>query len=310
MEVPVACSTQENLAGTTEGDPIVMTEASSGTADRRNDQQQSDRPPWRTAKSVVEQVLNASDATEPARDEALATELQRLHAEVKFLSQADLKMTLGSTLGLFFRGGKLDQKTQDSVSRQARLQAELATVRFQRGVSWLVTDIALDSMRATAIASECVAELAMFDPEWAQVLHYPDVPEDSVTWETSTARHWMHQYLLPVLPGRVREHLCATLLESAAYSGSVTTQDYIYLPSHADLGKFPSRWGTLDGRSGSFWLRDVGRGNGRDGRLALAGNDSYNPMVYRYGLQPMVTLDLRTFPDLVSTPITRTEHQQ
>ncbi len=76
--------------------------------------------------------------------------------------------------------------------------------------------------------------------------------------------------MIGTFPGRLRDHLCVAVLESAAYFGPVTTQDYIYLPSHADLRKLSNRWGTLDGSSGSFWLRDVGKGVARDGRHALA----------------------------------------
>lgn len=117
------------------------------------------------------------------------------------------------------------------------------------------------------------------------------------TRENCLPRHWMHQFLVPALPSAIRNHLCTATVTSAAFTTTVTSYDQVYLPSHSDL-RHAKRWGTLDYRTGSFWLRDVGRGVGRDGAQSLSGSDTYNPLIYDYGLQPMAIVDLSTYPEI------------
>ena len=255
----------------------------------------------KTVTAKVEGVLNEHPPRDSSIPVALASELKRLKDEASALRNASSDMSLGYMIGMFFRGGRLNAKERQSVLRQAEIQAEMARLRFARGISWAVVDVSWQQMRATAIARECVAEVALYEIEWAQAFKQPVVDDDAVTWATSTARQWMRQYLLPVLPVAVRQHICTTIVTSATYGAAVTTEDVIYLPAHGDLGKLKKGWGVLDGRTGDFWLRDVGRGVARNGRNALANNDTYNPPVYSFGLQPMITVDLSTFPTVVET---------
>jgi hypothetical protein len=256
--------------------------------------------------SKLEGNLNAKLPKDADRARVAKERLTALLAEAKEARDAALDWTAGDFVSVFFKK-KPGAKARQAILRQAEVQAELAALRLERSARWKVLRVNVEQRVATAVCTECLAEYPLQDRTTAETIglhvdrrEYPGGGGryyDVCAWPMSLARHWMNSHLLQVVPEQVRLHMCQARIRSRWFDKVLESEDWLYLPSRDDLPLMQKGWGTLDGRAASFWLRDVGVGDGQDGRNVLGDYyDRYNPAIYAYGIQPLIDLDLNTFP--------------
>ena len=245
----------------------------------------------------VEGVINARAPKDPAQQGTIDRRINDLVAESKEQAKIANDISGGGLVGMFFsRKPPLAQR--QAVTRQAAIQAELATLRLQHSVGWRVLEVQVAAGRATVVSTEALAKFPLCDAETATTLGYQGASRCS--WPTSTARAWMNSALLAALPDQIRSHMCQTHVQSRVLTQIVASDDWLFLPSSRELPLMKQRWGLLDGRPDSFWLRDVGLDVGQDGQRVLSGDTrTYNPTSYDYGIQVLASVSLQSFPSVV-----------
>jgi hypothetical protein len=254
----------------------------------------------------LEGNLIAQPHKDADRARIVKNRITALLAEAGEMREIETDLSAGEIASLFFRK-KPGAKARQAIVRQAEIQAELAALRLERSARWKILRINTEQRMATAVCSECLAEYPLQSRATVETigLHVERREHtggggryyDECAWPMSLARHWMNAHLLSALPEQVRTHMRQARVRSRLIDEILESEDWLYLPSRDDLPLMQKDWGTLDGRSVSFWLRDVGEGVGQSGRDVLSGYpDRYSPAIYNYGIQPLIDLDLNTFP--------------
>ncbi|MDR0592750.1 MAG: hypothetical protein LBG60_05735 [Bifidobacteriaceae bacterium] len=274
---------------------------------------------------LVEQALNQrpprsqADKSVPKNQAAKAAKAQiaELLKESKALDgQIADKGLVAIAVSAYFRGGRPSAADQAAIRRIAEIQTEAARIRLDALVGWAVLDVDLEAMTAKAAAREAVASFPFAHYEYSFSLGQTSRSfawwrNQAVEWPTSTARYWLGGQFRAALPERVTSHLALATVHSPTLSGTVTSQDAIYLPAAADIGRrgLPAAdpaagpdagdahlktWGVLDGRKNTFWLRETGRGVVRYADAA-GPSESYHSAFYTDAIQPIINLDLTTF---------------
>ncbi|MDR1442970.1 MAG: hypothetical protein LBJ02_11445 [Bifidobacteriaceae bacterium] len=273
----------------------------------RPERQDQGVPIERRVTTLIEGELNRrpprsqTDKLVPKK-EAGKAEIAVLSAESNGIRQELNDQSLVSmAISAYLRSGRPDAKRQEAVRREIQIQAELARVRLNYTVGWTLLTLDLRAMTATAVARECLAEFPFTDFDYAFVLGCGPRSRRrvmSIDWPTSTVRHWLSHQFREVLPIWVTSHLAPVTISSGTLGRDVTSQDDIYLPAAGDVTDLVKSWGRLDGRDRDAWLRDVGQGVVRYvGSGEVAGY--YSRPFFQMAIQPIVSLDLNTFPAVV-----------